>query len=257
VSESRSLLRSFRSSQPATGGSETRVRLGLLSGFELVRDGVLVPVPRSAQRVVAYIALHERPLVRAEVAGSLWLDSADDRAGANLRSALWRIHRAEPGLIEASGRQLRLGGSVRLDLHEAESVARAALGGEGNAVFELDLAALTADLLPGWYDDWVLVERERFRQLRLRALDAVCDQLARAGRIGDALQAGLLSVAGEPLRESAHRALVRAHLADGNVVEAVREYELYRGLLREHLGIEPSERMKELIRGLDDQETDR
>jgi DNA-binding SARP family transcriptional activator len=256
VSESRSLLRPFQplrdgSFEPAARTVE-RLELHLLNAFELVRDGLPIPVPRSAQRVVAYIALHERPLVRAEVAGSLWLDTPEDRAGANLRSALWRIHRAEPGLIDASRRDLRLGGSVRVDVREAEAVARAALRRAGDAGLELDVTALAADLLPGWYDDWVLLERERFRQLRLRALDALCNQLAGAGRIGDALQAGLLSVAGEPLRESAHRALVRLHLADGNVAEAVREYRLYRRLLREHLGIEPSERMKGLIRGLDD-----
>ena len=42
------------------------------------------------------------------------------------------------------------------------------------------------ELLPDWYDDWVLLERERFRQLRLHALDALCDDLTRAGRHWDA-----------------------------------------------------------------------
>jgi DNA-binding SARP family transcriptional activator len=101
----------------------------------------------------------------------------------------------------------------------------------------------------------VLFERERFRQLRLRALDALCERLTRAGRLNEALEAGLLSVAGEPLRESAHRALMRLHLADGNTGEAVRQYRLYERLLREQVGIEPSERIQELVRGLDNRET--
>jgi DNA-binding SARP family transcriptional activator len=44
----------------------------------------------------------------------------------------------------------------------------------------------------------------------------------------------------EPLRESAHRAVVSVHLAEHNVVEAVRHYRAFRKLLGEELGMEPS-----------------
>ncbi|HEY8828234.1 MAG TPA: bacterial transcriptional activator domain-containing protein [Jatrophihabitantaceae bacterium] len=155
-------------------------------------------------------------------------------------------------------RDARLGADVRVDLREAERLARAEVdGGAERSGAESDTETFVGDLLPDWYDDWVLIERERFRQLRLRALEALCERLARAGRIGEALDAGLLSVAGEPLRESAHRALVRVHLADGNAGEAIRQFRLCRRLLRDQLGIEPSERMYELVRCLDDGGTER
>jgi DNA-binding SARP family transcriptional activator len=64
-----------------------------------------------------------------------------------------------------------------------------------------------------------------------------------------------MAVAAEPLRESAHRTLVRLHLTAGNAVEASRQYELCRYLLRSQLGLEPSERMRELVRGLDVERT--
>ncbi|MGZ4334863.1 MAG: AfsR/SARP family transcriptional regulator [Gaiellaceae bacterium] len=255
MSESRSLLRPARPSRrDATRAAA--VRLYLLNGFELVADGVVASLPPGAQRVVAFVALHDRPLLRAYVAGSLWLDSPEDRAAANLRSALWRIQRVEPRLIAASDRQLRLDDDVVVDLRETEILARAVLRGEAPADESGDdLSRLAADLLPDWYDDWAFFERERFRQLRLRALEALCDQLARAGRVAEALEAGLLSVAGEPLRESAHRALMRVHLADGNPGEAIRQYRLCERLLRDQLGIEPSARMQEVLRDLDDVET--
>ncbi|MGZ4417180.1 MAG: AfsR/SARP family transcriptional regulator [Gaiellaceae bacterium] len=255
MSESRSLLRPARPSRrDATRAAA--VRLYLLNGFELVADGVVASLPPGAQRVVAFVALHDRPLLRAYVAGSLWLDSPEDRAAANLRSALWRIQRVEPRLIAASDRQLRLDDEVVVDLRETEILARAVLRGEAPADESGDdLSRLAADLLPDWYDDWAFFERERFRQLRLRALEALCDQLARAGRVAEALEAGLLSVAGEPLRESAHRALMRVHLADGNPGEAIRQYRLCERLLRDQLGIEPSARMQEVLRDLDDVET--
>jgi DNA-binding SARP family transcriptional activator len=109
---------------------------------------------------------------------------------------------------------------------------------------------LGADVLPDWYDDWVLLERERFRQLRIRALDRLCESLAGRRRSAEALEVGLAAVAIEPLRESAHRALVRIHLSDGNACEALRQYGLCRRLLGEQLGIEPSDQMEELVRGL-------
>jgi DNA-binding SARP family transcriptional activator len=234
------------------------VELRLLNAFGLNSDGASVSLPMSAQRLVAFVALHNRPLLRPYVAGSLWLDTPDERAAANLRSALWRINRLSRPLIEAAGQQLRLRADVRVDFHDAERLALDEVHNRAEARHEEpDVEPFVGDLLPDWYEDWVLIERERFRQLRLRALEAVCDRLARAGRLGEALDAGLLSVAGEPLRESAHRALVRVHLADGNAGEAIRQYRLCRRLLHDQLGIEPSERMRELVRGLDVRETGR
>jgi DNA-binding SARP family transcriptional activator len=228
-----------------------RLRLTLLRAFELVCDERAIPLPMSAQRVVAFVALHRHPLQRPYVAGSLWLDTPEERAQANLRSALWRLQRSDRRLVEANGSRLRLGADVEVDLREAEASARRALEDGFSETLELELSVLDGDLLPDWYDEWVLLERERFRQLRLRALDALCERLTHVGRLREALEAGHAAVAADPLRESAHRALVRVHLAEGNAAEAIRQYRLFRRLLREQLGIAPSENMEELIREID------
>ncbi|HVM58382.1 MAG TPA: BTAD domain-containing putative transcriptional regulator [Gaiellaceae bacterium] len=224
------------------------VRLALLGTFELECEGARVRLPMSAQRLVAFVALQEHPVLRTYAAGSLWPDTSDARAHANLRSALWRLHRCGHRVIDATGDRLRLDPAVRVDLHEAEALARRCL--VDGVDLELEPSALGGDLLPDWYEEWVLLERERFRSLRLRALDALCERLMHAGRLDDALDAGHAAVAGEPLRESAHRALVRVHLAEGNTGEAIRQYRLFRRLLRDHLGLEPSGRMEELMRGI-------
>jgi DNA-binding SARP family transcriptional activator len=96
------------------------------------------------------------------------------------------------------------------------------------------------DLLPGWYDDWALMERERIRQRLLHALEALSVRLACLGRFGDAVDAALLAVGAEPLRESAQRALIEAHVAEGNLTEARRTYLVYRDLIRRELDVEPS-----------------
>ena len=238
--------RSLRSLGSTDG---VRVQLRLLNAFEVVCDGRSVQLPSLAQRLVAFVALHERPVERGYVAGMLWLDTPDQRAAGNLRTALWRVQTRARGLLDASGHRLRLEPGVRVDVRNAEQAARREIGGADTRC-EVELFA--GDLLPDWYDDdWLLLERERFRQLRLRALDALCARHLHAGRHGQALEAGLLSLAGEPLRESAHRALIRIHLAEGNAVEALRQYRLCRRLLHDQLGIEPTQQLLDLIGPLD------
>lgn len=225
-------------------------RLTLLGGFEVRSGGERVALSTSGQRLLAFLALHDRPLQRSYVAGSLWLDSPDARAAASLRSALWRLHACGLELVHSEGQQLSLDSSVVVDLREAERSAHRALDEGDGADLDVDASMLSGDLLPDWYDDWVVFERERFHQLRLRALDALCARLADAGRLDGALEIGLAAVAGDPLRESSHRAVVRVHLADGNLAEAIRQYRLCRRLLNEQLGVEPSERMEALVRDL-------
>jgi len=109
---------------------------------------------------------------------------------------------------------------------------------------------LGGDLLPGWYEDWVLLERERLGQLRAHALEVVAQRLAEAGRHGLAVQAAYAAVRAEPLRESAHRTVVRVLIAEGNLAEAMRVYQRFRGMLREELGIAPTPQMTRLVCGL-------
>src|SRR5262249_4011428 len=103
------------------------------------------------------------------------------------------------------------------------------------------------DLLPDWNDDWVVIERERFRQARLHVLETLCDRFSEAGLMMQAIEAGLAAVTADPFRESGHRALIRAHLREGNRSEALRQYRSYRKILDEELGIEPSVALSEML----------
>lgn len=229
--------------------------LSLLDAFELRCNGEIVSLPPSAQRLLALLALRDRPLLRPHVAGTLWLDTPDERASANLRSSLWRLNRPGPRLVDATSFQLRLAPDVRVDVREAAALAHQLLSRtEGPPGNDLDLAPdprlLTGQLLPDWYDDWVMLERERLRQLSLHALEALGERLLAAGRLGEALEAALEALAMEPLRESAHRLLISIHLAEGNAAEAIREFELCGRLFRDQLGLEPSPQLAELVANL-------
>jgi DNA-binding SARP family transcriptional activator len=222
--------------------------LGLLSGFELRHRGVALAVPGSAQRLLAFLALQSRPILRVYVAGCLWLDSDEEHANASLRSALWRLHRLRPKLVRSTNSHLALAPGLDVDVRTMSVVARALLERDA-APSKSDIASLcgAGELLPDWYDDWLVIERERFRQLRLHALDAACRRLTRAARYPEAVEVGLAAIAGEPLRESAHRALIEVHLAEGNVCEAVRQLDAYRRLVAVHLGAEPSRELEQMV----------
>lgn len=228
-------------------------RVGLLDGFTVEAAEPSPPVgdlPRGAQRLVAYLGLSGRR-ARTAVAGELWPGVPEEHAQGSLRSALWRLQKAAPGLLEVSPGALALAPGVRVDVAELTCWARRVL--EPAAPVDdlaVDDAWLRGELLPGWYDDWVLLERERLRQLRMHALEALAGRLAAAGRHGEALQAAYAAVRAEPLRESAHRAVVRVHLGEGNLAEAVRAFDRYRLLVEEELGVGPTEQMTRLVRDL-------
>jgi len=230
-------------------------RVALLDGFSLEigngRCGTTVDdLPRGVQRLVAHLSLAGRP-ARGAIAGLLWPDVPEEHAHGSLRSALWRLQKVVPGLVEISGGALGLASGVRVDVREFSAWAQRVHdpAAQADDLVAPDVA-LQGELLPGWYDDWVLLERERLRQLRMHALEVLAERLLAAGRHGEAIEAAYAAVRGEPLRESAHRVLVRAHLAEGNVAEAVRAHGSFCRMLDEELGVAPTAQMQDLLRGL-------
>jgi DNA-binding SARP family transcriptional activator len=229
-------------------------RVGLLDGFTVhmagAGPGSAPDLPRAVQRLVAHLSLSRRP-ARTAIAGQLWPDVSEEHAHGSLRSTLWRVHKSAPGLIAVSGGSLSLARDVQVDVHELTAWAKRALDPCASAD-DITVEDLTrpGELLPGWYDDWVLLDRERLRQLRMHALEALAEKYAASGRYGEAAQAAHAAVRAEPLRESAHRTVVRVHLAEGNVAEAVRAFEAFRAVLADELGMVPSPQMRRLVRDL-------
>jgi DNA-binding SARP family transcriptional activator len=223
------------------------LRLRLLQGFELEDEYGAITVPAQGQRLIAYLALQGRSVLRSHVAGVLWTDTSEEQARASLRSALSRLRALVPTLIVCDARSVRLNPGVELDVTTALEAVAPLEPGEPLDAERRALLLGSGDILPDSYEDWVIVERELFRQLRLHALEDLCHRLREAGRFADAAVAGLAAVAAEPLRESAHRAVARLYLEEGNPNEAVRQFELYRDLVQRDLGLRPSAEFVELV----------
>ena len=199
------------------------------------------------RRLVTYLSLRG-PTPREEVAAVLWPEAASDRASGSLRTALWRLRSVHPHLVLCDGDSARLHPDVQVDVDElVEDVRRLDAGELPPRLRAVPRYVLDGDLAVGWYDDWVLLERERVRQLRLHALEALALALADEGRFCLALEAALAAVRCEPLRESAHRVVVAVHLREGNRSEALRHMQAYRVLLDRELGVLPSPALLSLL----------
>jgi SARP family transcriptional regulator, regulator of embCAB operon len=236
-------------------GADHGFMVVVLGGFRLLwGTSVQVSVPAGSQRLLALLALHGGAIKRAAVAGMLWPDSSESHAYSNLRSALARLSRTARKALAVSKLELDLAEGVSVDIRHAQALARRlldpALTPGRSELGTTAVAALSGDLLPQWDDDWLLLEAEDWRQLRLHALEALAGRLIAAGRWGEAAHAACAAVRAEPLRESAHSALIQVHLAEGNQSEAVREFARYRALLQAELGLEPTHQLRQLVQNL-------
>lgn len=230
------------------------IDIALLGGFSCVQSGEHLSLPLGAQRLVALLAMNRDGVDRANAGERLWPDSTRGRASANLRSALWRCNQTGGGLVDRAGRRLRLAPAVAVDLHEMMRRVHRCAGepsrGPAGGGWESLVDGLGRELLPEWSDDWLMLERERWDQLRLHALEDLVQELLRREEYPHALQAALVAIAIEPTRETAHRLVIRTHLAEGNAATAVKHYQRYQRILSRELGVTPSQRMNQLIRPL-------
>jgi DNA-binding SARP family transcriptional activator len=206
-------------------------------------------VPEGSKRLLVFVALHRGRIERRYVAGALWPTGDDIRAAGNLRSALWRLNGAGIQVLSADKHGLAIRDDVLVDVRMVSSWAARLIGGSASrddlGIMPWGVDAL--DLLPGWYDDWALVERERIRQRLLHALEALSRELVQLRRCAEAVEAAMIAVSAEPLRESAQRALIAAHLAEGNWVEGRRSFEAYRELLARELGTKPGPELAAMV----------
>ena len=224
--------------------------VSVLGGFSLTAQGVgAVRLPSSAQRVLGYLALTGVGQRREILAGRLWSTATQDRAHANLRTAVWKVRQLLPEVIECHRDSVGLQPGVSVDYVGMTRLARRLLHRDlsGEELLDVPFELLAADLLPGWDEDWLLIDRERHRQLRMHALEALSNQLTDTGEFALAIQSAYAAIAIEPLGESATHALIRACLAQGNRTEALRQFGLFQHLLADETGLRPSEELQELI----------
>jgi DNA-binding SARP family transcriptional activator len=235
--------------QPKLAIEMRSAALCLLSGPVVIKNGQPLEVPEGSKRLLVFVTLNGGRVSRRHAAGTLWPSGDDGRAAGNLRSALWRLRGAGIDVLHANKCMLYLDPELSVDITQLSRWATRVINGSANGSdFEmLKLNPEAVHLLPGWYDEWVIFERERLRQQLLHAMESLVRQLISRGLIADAIEVAMTAVRVDPLRESAQRVLIEAHLAEGNIAEARRVFVEYDEILAEELGVSPSIELAEIV----------
>lgn len=231
------------------------LRIHLLGEFSLSYDNVpltTISTPR-LQSLLAYLVLHRVQRHRRSVlAGLLDPDTPESHARRALSQAIWQLRRNLPNLIESDRDSVSLSprASLWVDALEFERLAALQLKEITEGLPAPTTATACADLrqaiqlyrgelLEGLYDDWLLMERERLRELHLQALECLTQLEKSAGRYQSALEAALLLAQADPWRSSAQRQVMQLYFCLGRPEAALEQFEAYRRTLNAELGAEP------------------
>lgn len=228
-------------------------RIELLGGLRVLRGGEVVTHfdTRRAAVLLAFLALRPgRAQSREMLAELLWPDEDPAATRPRLRQTLSTVrHLLEPGgspsPIEGDHSQVQLlPSAVRTDVAQFNGCLQAASSTAEHVERARSLSEAVAlyrgELLPGFYDDWVLTERARLHEAYLQALLDLAAAKAGAGDAAGGLELAQHAVRTDPLREDAHRCLLRLYSAAGRVPDMLRHYRDLTRLLREEVGASPS-----------------
>ena len=224
----------------------------MLGQFEIRLVGQPTDLPsRPAQSLLAYLALTTGTAHRRErLAGLLWPDASESNARNNLRQALFRLRQ----VIETDDQPYLLADNITIafDRDADYWLDTAALEGDaaGPEATTAALAAYRGELLPGFYDDWVVLERERLRAIFERKMQGWLERLVEEERWAEVLEWGerWIALGGAP--ELAYQALMAAHAALGEATTVTAVYQRCVEALRNELGVEPSEQTQTLYEQL-------
>ncbi len=234
------------------------LEIRLLGQFDVRRDGTPVDIPsRPAQSLLAYLALHPgTPQRREKLAGLFWPDAAEANARSNLRAALWRIRKsleggppAEPGYLLVD--EIALAFDPRADFWlDAAALERRLDEGASAAELVEVVSVYRGELLPGFYDEWVVLERERLQALFEHKMKRLLDRLVAEQRWSEALELGERWIALGHTPEPAYRALMAAHAGLGDLSSVAAAFQRCAEALWRELGVEPSEETRAQYEGL-------
>lgn len=223
------------------------LEIRLLGKFEIRLDDQPIEVSsRPARLLLAYLVLTRavnHP--RDRLAGVLWPDSSETNARKNLRQALWHLRKAIDDTYfsaDASSIAFNTASDHWLDLGLLEDKADQDL--------EAEVSVYEGELLPGFYEDWILLERDRLNAAYERKMQHFLTQLVNEQRWQDAVEWAERWIAQGHVPEAAYRTLLFAHAAMGEISKVEAVFQRCLEALRDQIGVEPSKETQDLYQSL-------
>ena len=240
------------------------INVRLLGGFSATMEAEQrrLSIPPRAAKLFTYCLFHRECWhSREHLIELFWPDAPLGQARSSLNSTLSRLRHAFPPdvgpVLMAEGRDaFSLAEGLKLSV-DVDSFVRDVriddlfidddtLAEDEAAQLKKGLDLYRGDLLPGWYDDWLLIERERLRHLYVVGLFRLMAHFGRTGALDLAIAHGRRLLALEPLQEQVHRSMMELFMRSGHRAAALKQYAQCCDLLEEELGVEPMEETQDL-----------
>jgi DNA-binding SARP family transcriptional activator len=223
-----------------------------------------VSTTRVIQGLLAYLLLQRhRTHSREGLASLFWGEQNEERARGCLNTSLWRLRTIlEPtGIAQGTYLMRDDSGNIGFNRESRHWLDIADFEGEINRILRIPYESIEeeqvkklenvmllydGDLLEGFYDDWILREREKFRALYLNSLAYLMKYDRFHGGYEKALGYGQQILEIDPLREEIHREIIRLHVENRQRSEAVRQYKVCCEVLQTELDIQPMEETQAL-----------
>jgi DNA-binding SARP family transcriptional activator len=232
------------------------LRIHLFGGFLLERgESSLPPIAsRVGRSMFAYLVTNQdRPLQRDYIAGTFWPELAEGRARRRLSHTIWQIqdvvNTGSVSHLDVTSDTLAFDTSIPywLDVEEFDRNIADFGSADGTQAHSPRAGSLRAavelyrgDFMAGYFDEWVLVEQDHYRQKYLTALRRLVDATKAEGAYEEALSFARRLTHHDPLSEEAHQEVMRLSFLLGRTNDAIDQFERCRSVLEEELGTEPS-----------------
>ena len=217
------------------------LRIYLLGSFRVFHDRIALKLPPRSRVVSlwAYLCLHrDRLIPRAQLAYTLWPESTEKDARANLRRHLHLLRSLVPSgeswlILEGDAVQWHQNNNCWLDIVEFGQLA--------NAPDRLEEAVslYSGDLLENIYEDWVFFDRESVKSAYFSLLMQLVERNRQKRDYRAAITYGTLLLAKDPFREDCLRQLMSLYYMTGDRASALKMYDLFAMKLSSEIHVEP------------------
>ena len=230
----------------------------LLGQFVVNLDGASIQInSRPAQSLLSYLLINAGKSFRREkLAGLLWPETSDANARNNLRQALWRVRKSlETNYSESQpfflvdDLTVAFNGEANFSLDVIRLEAKA---GDETPLPELTeiVSLYEGELLPGFYDDWIVLERERLQSVFETRMDLLVNRLVETQNWSEVIEWSERWIASGSVPEPAYRNLMKAHAGREDMSSVANAFQRCEEAMRDELGLEPSEATQVLFEQL-------
>lgn len=230
----------------------------LLGGFRLRHAGQDVKGIQSERLILllSHLLLHsEKPSSRKQIAFLFWPDTSEEQARTNLRNLFHNLKKAFPEIdsfldLEGQAVGWKPDAAIQVDVRQFRAALNAAKSAKDDATrvrhLQEAIEQSRGELLPGFYEDWILTEREELHQLHLNALTQLAKLLEGERQYDEAIEAVNRLIRADALNESAYQNSMRLHALNEDRAGALQVYHTCVTILKRELDLDPSPEIKAL-----------